>query len=197
MGAPSTHFLRRQLLSLVLFEPSSSLLCGPMIPPVADRLHISCQEWDEKCYLPKLCPWEMGSLSFSHCPLVAAIALIFIPLCLQKDLLLSQTVVACLEALMEYLHVKNQETGKACPALAQLGLSPAIGQAFWPWSNNTLKHMLQIKPSRSPREINRHAEVYKLIACLNILLDWSHSTQLPAGLNPFSGHRSLGHFWKD
>ncbi|XP_025064706.1 meiosis inhibitor protein 1 [Alligator sinensis] len=28
----------------------------------------------------------------------------------EKDLVLSQTVVACLEALMEYLHVKNQDT---------------------------------------------------------------------------------------
>lgn len=30
----------------------------------------------------------------------------------QKDLLLSQAVVACLETLVEYLFVKNQDVGK-------------------------------------------------------------------------------------
>lgn len=36
----------------------------------------------------------------------------FFLLVFQKDLLLSQAVVACLETLVEYLYMKNQDVGK-------------------------------------------------------------------------------------
>lgn len=44
----------------------------------------------------------------------------------QKDLLLSQAVVACLETLVEYLYVKNQDVGKDFLLFLHLGVPPAV-----------------------------------------------------------------------
>lgn len=44
----------------------------------------------------------------------------------QKDLLLSQAVVACLETLLEYLYVKNQDVGKVFLPFLLLGFPPAV-----------------------------------------------------------------------
>lgn len=47
--------------------------------------------------------------------------LLFSPLLgFQKDLLLSQAVVACLETLLEYLYVRNQDVGKVFPSFLLL-----------------------------------------------------------------------------
>lgn len=53
--------------------------------------------------------------------------LLFFPLLVfQKDLLLSQAVVACLETLVEYLYVKNQDVGKVFLLFLLLGFPPAV-----------------------------------------------------------------------
>lgn len=53
--------------------------------------------------------------------------LLFYPvLVFQKDLLLSQAVVACLETLVEYLYEKNQDVGKVFPLFLLLGFPPAV-----------------------------------------------------------------------
>lgn len=44
----------------------------------------------------------------------------------QKDFLLSQAVVACLETLVEYLYVKNQDVGKVFLPFLLLGFPPAV-----------------------------------------------------------------------
>lgn len=53
--------------------------------------------------------------------------LVFSPLLgLQKDLLLSQAVVACLETLLEYLYVRNQDVGKVFLSFLLLGFPLAV-----------------------------------------------------------------------
>lgn len=44
----------------------------------------------------------------------------------QKDLLLSQAVVACLETLVEYLYMKNQDIGKVFLLFLLPGFPPAV-----------------------------------------------------------------------
>nr|XP_042703748.1 meiosis inhibitor protein 1-like isoform X1 [Chrysemys picta bellii] len=74
---------------------SSSLLVLVVQPTAQSRMEPSLSEDDASLY--PLATWQVLSLVVSLQNLLV-----------QKDLLLSQTVVACLEVLMEYLHKRNQ-----------------------------------------------------------------------------------------
>uniref|UniRef100_A0A452I8I8 Uncharacterized protein n=1 Tax=Gopherus agassizii TaxID=38772 RepID=A0A452I8I8_9SAUR len=74
---------------------SSSLLVLVVQPTAQSRMEPSLSEDDASLY--PLATWQVLSLVVSLQNLLV-----------QKDLLLSQTVVTCLEVLMEYLHRRNQ-----------------------------------------------------------------------------------------
>ncbi|XP_039353950.1 meiosis inhibitor protein 1 isoform X1 [Mauremys reevesii] len=74
---------------------SSSLLVLVVQPTAQSRMEPSLSENDASLY--PLATWQVLSLVVSLQNLLV-----------QKDLLLSQTVVTCLEVLMEYLHRRNQ-----------------------------------------------------------------------------------------
>uniref|UniRef100_A0A674IVB3 Meiotic double-stranded break formation protein 1 n=1 Tax=Terrapene triunguis TaxID=2587831 RepID=A0A674IVB3_9SAUR len=83
---------------------SSSLLVLVVQPTAQSRMEPSLSEDDATLY--PLATWQVLSLVVSLQNLLV-----------QKDLLLSQTVVACLEVLMEYLHKRNQGIGKPAQSL--------------------------------------------------------------------------------
>ncbi|XP_075792118.1 meiosis inhibitor protein 1 isoform X4 [Pelodiscus sinensis] len=80
-----------QFLRAILRQDFSSSLLLLIVPPTAQNR----MEPDASLY--PLATWQVLSLVVSLQNLLV-----------QKDLLLSQTVVACLEVLLEYLHRKNQ-----------------------------------------------------------------------------------------
>ncbi|XP_019371351.1 PREDICTED: meiosis inhibitor protein 1 [Gavialis gangeticus] len=87
-----------QLLRFIIRQNFSSSLLVLIVQPTAQSSLESLPSEDNASLYP-LTVRQVLSLVISLQNLLA-----------QKDLLLSQTVVACLEALMEYLHVKNQDT---------------------------------------------------------------------------------------
>uniref|UniRef100_A0A7M4FMZ1 MEI1 protein n=1 Tax=Crocodylus porosus TaxID=8502 RepID=A0A7M4FMZ1_CROPO len=87
-----------QLLRFIIRQNFSSSLLVLIVQPTAQSSLESLPSEDDASLYP-LTVRQVLSLVISLQNLLA-----------QKDLLLSQTVVACLEALMEYLHVKNQDT---------------------------------------------------------------------------------------
>ncbi|XP_037738583.1 meiosis inhibitor protein 1 isoform X4 [Chelonia mydas] len=85
-----------QFLRAILRQNFSSALLVLIVQPTAQsRIEPSSSEDDASLY--PLTTWQVLSLVVSLQNLLV-----------QKDLLLSQSVVACLEVLMEYLHRKNQ-----------------------------------------------------------------------------------------
>ncbi|XP_043346665.1 meiosis inhibitor protein 1 isoform X8 [Dermochelys coriacea] len=85
-----------QFLRAILRQNFSSALLVLIVQPTAQsRIESSSSEDDASLY--PLATWQVLSLVVSLQNLLV-----------QKDLLLSQSVVACLEVLMEYLHRKNQ-----------------------------------------------------------------------------------------
>ncbi|XP_074980307.1 meiosis inhibitor protein 1 isoform X3 [Caretta caretta] len=85
-----------QFLRAILRQNFSSALLVLIVQPTAQsRIEPSSSEDDASLY--PLATWQVLSLVVSLQNLLV-----------QKDLLLSQSVVACLEVLMEYLHRKNQ-----------------------------------------------------------------------------------------
>nr|XP_025039098.1 meiosis inhibitor protein 1 isoform X5 [Pelodiscus sinensis] len=93
-----------QFLRAILRQDFSSSLLLLIVPPTAQNR----MEPDASLY--PLATWQVLSLVVSLQNLLV-----------QKDLLLSQTVVACLEVLLEYLHRKNQAIGKPAQSLLLWG----------------------------------------------------------------------------
>lgn len=93
-------------------------------------------EGDEGCYI--LCCMLFRSCHYMNFPLAIAIHcsfflvpplpfLLFPPiLVFKKEMLLSQAVVACLESLVEYLYVKNQDAGNVFLLFLLLDFPPAV-----------------------------------------------------------------------
>uniref|UniRef100_A0A8C3FB68 Meiotic double-stranded break formation protein 1 n=1 Tax=Chrysemys picta bellii TaxID=8478 RepID=A0A8C3FB68_CHRPI len=92
---PEPKLILQFLRAILRQNFSSSLLVLVVQPTAQSRMEPSLSEDDASLY--PLATWQVLSLVVSLQNLLV-----------QKDLLLSQTVVACLEVLMEYLHKRNQ-----------------------------------------------------------------------------------------
>ncbi|NXQ98521.1 MEI1 protein, partial [Sagittarius serpentarius] len=91
-----------QFLRAVLrqnFSSSLLVIVGPNSAQGATAPQLSSLQ---DAALHPLAMWQVSSL-------VVSLQNLLVHVQLQKDLLLSQAVVACLETLVEYLHVKNQD----------------------------------------------------------------------------------------
>ncbi|XP_010222804.1 PREDICTED: meiosis inhibitor protein 1 [Tinamus guttatus] len=90
-----------QVLRAVLRQNFSSLLVTVIQPTAQGVRELQLTSLEDSALHP-LASWQVLSL-------VVSLQNLLVHVYLQKDLLLSQAVVACLETLLEYLYVKNQD----------------------------------------------------------------------------------------